>query len=260
MSERTAITSKWEKTKMLVGSPALAPHVPETKRMNGRTLKKLLDRYGMAYVKPVSGSLGNGVMKVEREAQGTYRIHAGTRQKRLSTYREAYRWIDAHKRNRPYLAQRGIRVLRFGGRPVDFRVMIQRRSDRTWEVTGKLARVAHPLKAVTNGSQGGSIYPVDRVLARKAGRTRAQRLLRTFDRLARLTARRFGRFHPRMNELGLDIAVDGKLRAWILEVNTRPDPKPFKLLPDPAMLRRIVRLARGYGQTYNLKITKARRG
>ncbi|GIO14678.1 hypothetical protein J19TS2_42330 [Cohnella xylanilytica] len=258
MGNRVPLVSKWSKTQILRRSKALARHLPETRLMNARTLKGMLDRYGLAYVKPVVGSLGRGVIKVEKRGRG-YRVHAGTSRVRFDSYAKAYRWILAHKRKRTYLAQRGIRVLRRGGRPVDFRVMIQRRPDRKWEVTGTLARVAHPLKAVTNGSQGGTIYSASGLLRAKVGKRGAKRLVRRFHRLARLTAARLNRVSG-LNELGLDVAVDGKLRTWILEVNSRPDAKPFKLLRNRSMLRRIVRLGRLYGRKYDLRVTKAKRG
>ncbi len=258
MGNRVSLVSKWSNVRMMRQSKALASYLPETRLMSSSALKRMLDRYGIAYVKPVVGSLGRGVIKVEKRGRG-YRVHAGTSRVKFDSYAKAYRWILAHKRKRAYLAQRGIRVLRRGGRPVDFRVMIQRRPDRKWEVTGTLARVAHPLKAVTNGSQGGTIYSASELLRAKVGKRGAKRIMRRFHRIARLTASRLGRGRG-TNELGLDIAVDSKRRTWILEVNSKPDAKPFKLLRNQSMLRRIVKLARGYGRKYNLRVTKAKRG
>ncbi|MBB6733792.1 YheC/YheD family protein [Cohnella zeiphila] len=259
---RSTMSSKWRKTKVLTGSRRLARHVPRTEKLNERVLGSMLRRYGMIYIKPIAGSLGVGVMKVERIG-AQVRIHAGTRKTRHASSREAYRWILRHKRKGTYLAQKGIRTLRHRGRPVDFRVVVQRNYDkgRAWEITGMLARVAHPRKAVTNASQGGRIHPVPRLLAGTVGRSAAGTLLRRFRGLARTTAGAFGRAFPAMNELGLDIAVDRKLRCWILEVNTRPDLRPFSLLPDRAVLKRMLKLARGYGRTVRHPYkTDAKRG
>lgn len=253
------VTSKWRKTQILAKSEQLAPSLPETRRMTASALRRMLDRYGMAYVKPERGSRGRGVMKVEK-AGGRYRIHAGVKRVRQRTFREAYAWIMAHKQRRPYLAQRGIRVIRHRGRPVDFRVMVQRRSDRSWEVSGMLARVAHPRKAVTNGSQGGSIYAARRILVSALGRHDAARLQRRMRNLGLLTAARLSRPYPGLNEIGLDIAIGKRRRSWILEVNTRPDATPFKLLRNRAMLRRIVQLGRGYGRRYDLRVKHAKQG
>jgi glutathione synthase/RimK-type ligase-like ATP-grasp enzyme len=219
----------------------------------------MLDSRGMVYVKPVTGSLGIGVMKIEK-LQGSWLVQDGRTRRAYSSYTSLYKWLRKRINGKPYMVQRGIRMLKDQGRPIDFRVMIQKGRKNGWKVTGVAARVAHPRLAVTNGSQGGSIHGARSILKRTAGSDNASRLLKKFNYLAHLTARELGNVYPRMQELGLDIAVDNKHRSWILEVNTKPDPCPFTKLDDTSMLREIVRYARGYGKTYELKCMKARRG
>ncbi|BBI31050.1 hypothetical protein KCTCHS21_04490 [Cohnella abietis] len=222
---------------------------------------ELLSRHGMVYVKPVSGSCGVGVMRIDHsKVKGTWSVQFGTKRRIFTSFQKMYSWLRTRVKDTPYLVQRGIHVLRHKGRPLDFRVMIQKGKRIGWRVTGKAARVAHRLKAVTNGSQGGSIYGAGSLLKRTTGHKATAQLLRKFDRLAKSTAKRFARTYPRMRELGLDIAVDKRRRAWILEVNTRPDPCPFTKLADSSMLRNIIRYARGYGRTYRLQCGKAKRG
>ncbi|MFC5402539.1 YheC/YheD family protein [Cohnella soli] len=254
MSTTQRISSKWVKTKLMVRSPFLSAHIPTTRRMTRKSLARLLEKHGMAYVKPERGSLGIGVMRVDR-----WSVQQGMRKRTFASYDEMYSWIGAQTAGRSYLAQRGVRMLKLRGRPIDFRVMIQKGRVR-WKVTGIAARVAHPGKAVTNGSQGGSIHDAGALLSRLTDAGTADRLQKKFKRLAKATASQFQASHPRMKELGLDIAVDGKRRAWILEVNTRPDPCPFAKLSDLSMLNEMIRYARGYGRTYALNCTKARRG
>ncbi|QMV42526.1 YheC/YheD family protein [Cohnella cholangitidis] len=258
MNTITAVSSKWIKTKVLAGSSVLAAHVPETIRLTHSALNQSLNRYGMVYVKPETGSCGIGVMRIELSKK-KWIVHSGVDRIPFSTYQAMFRWLRENMHGEKYLVQRGIRVLRHGGRPTDYRVMIQKDTRAGWKVTGMVARVAHPRKAVTNGSQGGSIFAAESMLQRTTG-TKAARLLKTFNRLAYATARRFAEAYPGMQELGLDIAVDDKHRTWILEVNTRPDPCPFTKLEDPSMLRNIVKVARGYGRTYRLRCDKAKRG
>ncbi|MFC5467409.1 YheC/YheD family protein [Cohnella suwonensis] len=254
MSTLKRVSSKWAKTKVLIGSPFLSAHIPTTRRLTRKSLKRLLAKYGLAYVKPEEGSLGIGVMRVGRRS-----VQEGLRKRTFASYDEMYEWLRKRTAGKSYLAQRGVRMLKLQGRPIDFRVMVQK-GRAGWKVTGTAARVAHPGKVVTNGSQGGSIHDAGGLLRRLTDAGTAIRLQRKFKRLAKATAWRFQNAYPRMNELGLDIAVDRKRRAWILEVNTQPDPCPFTKLADASMLNEIIRYARGYGKTYALNCTKARRG
>lgn len=259
MNKQSAIASKWIKTQVLVRSSYLAAHIPTTLRLNRGSLAQLLKRYQMVYVKPVSGSCGIGVMRVEKLRSG-WGVREGKHRRTFATFDKLCHWLDYRIKRVPYLVQRGVHMLSFKGRPIDFRVVIQKGEGARWRVTGMAGRVAHPLRAVTNGSQGGSIFAAQELLIRTTGRPTSMRLLRQFNQLARVTSQRLSRAYPRMNELGLDIAVDRRRRAWVLEVNTRPDPCPFTKLANPAMIRTMVRYARGYGRTYCLRCNKARRG
>ncbi|RUS47268.1 YheC/YheD family protein [Cohnella sp. AR92] len=259
MGTKPGARSKWAKTQCIVGVPRLAAHVPETRIMSEASLRAMLGKYGMVYVKPDIGARGVGVMKVEKLDKG-YFVHYGTVRKKLATFESAFRWIKNNRKKRVYLVQRGIRMVRLGNRPIDYRVMIQRNEKRKWEVTGSLARVAHPGKAVTNGSQGGTIYPSRTMLDRIAGSRRGAAILGEFRGLAHLSARRLAKVYPKLNELGLDIAMDNQNRSWILEINTAPDAKPFVLLDDQSMIKRIVKLGKRYGRIYDLTIRKAKKG
>lgn len=259
MNGRSRVSSKWTKTRVMSVSAYLAGHIPATRKLGEKSLRQLIDRYGMVYVKPDKGSCGVGVMKIERSGR-RWTVRTGLKRKAFPSFAAMYGWLRTAAKGRSYLVQRGIRVIGLHGRAADFRVMIQKGSKEGWQVTGTAVRVAHPGKAVTNGSQGGSIHDAGALLRRVFEKRKANELRKKFNLLAHRTADRFSKAYPRMNELGLDIAVDRGGKAWILEVNTRPDPCPFTKLDDRSMLRRIVRFARGYGRSYNLNCLKARRG
>jgi hypothetical protein len=197
-------------------------------------------------------------MKVEASRRG-YSYQSGVKKIAFRTFDSMYRSITKATDGKRYLVQKGIRVLRHEGRPFDFRVMVQKDSSGKWICTGTAGRVAHPHKAVTNGSQGGTIYPADALISSKADEGHTGRLLSMMELLAVKTGARFNRSYPAMKELGLDIAVDRQMKPWILEVNTRPDPCPFTKLPDKKMIETIVSYARAYGRRYCLTCTKAKK-
>ncbi|MFD0674604.1 YheC/YheD family protein [Cohnella sp. GCM10027633] len=253
------VGSKLAKTGVVSRSRVLAAHVPATRRFGRERLRAMLRRHGMVYVKPNTGSQGIGILRVDTK-RGRYRYRKGMQSRTFASFGAMYGAMRSFTDGRRYLVQRGIHTLRRNGRVFDFRVMIQRNPAGRWECTGTAGRVAHPGKIVSNGSQGGTIYSANALLRPIAGRAGAKRVQRRMNRLARLTAAQFGRAYPAMNELGIDIAVDRRLKPWILEVNTAPDPCPFTKLNDRTAIRRIVRYARAYGRRYSLTCNKAKRG
>jgi hypothetical protein len=93
-----------------------------------------------------------------------------------------------------------------------------------------------------------------------AGPARRKRLYGLMDNLSHRTVKSLRSASPDLKELGMDFALDRKLKPWILEVNTKPDACPFTLLKDQSMIRRIVRYGKAYGKTYRLVCKKAKRG
>lgn len=267
------ISNKLTKTRVLAKKAELKRHIPETRQLSRKILQAMLQNHQMVYIKPCCGSLGEGVIRVElrsgSEAGGSeadsgttrsYRYQAGTRISTFSNYNEAYQALLAETRGRAYLVQKGIRLLTYGGRPFDIRVMVQRNPQGEWEATGAAGRVAHPQKVVTNGSQGGTIYPVETLLKAYTRLGKRSELLAKLNWLGVKCAIQLSSAYPGLKEIGLDLALDQRLTPWILEVNTAPDPCPFTKLKDTRMLERIVRYGKAYGRTYKLKCMKAKRG
>lgn len=257
-SSLKAVSSKWIKTRIMLRNVNLHKHVPTTHPFGRNRLAAMLAQHGMLYVKPDIGSLGIGVIRVEKRG-GAYRYQSGVNIYRFPTFEKLYQSLGHRCGTKRYLIQKGIHVLTHEGNPYDFRVMIQRNPSGKWECTGTAARVAHPQKAVTNGSQGGTIYSPHDLLAPRFGVQATSILMRKMERISYLTAGQISHSFPSMNELGIDIAVDQQLKPWILEVNTRPDPCPFTKLADQTIIRKIVRFGRANGRKYDLTCSKAKK-
>ncbi|MGM0883267.1 MAG: YheC/YheD family protein [Bacillota bacterium] len=259
------ISDKWAKTKVLRTNRKLRKYIPLTKKLTKASLRTMLLKFGMVYIKPVRGSLGNGVMKVERimgKAGRTKCFEYQLDEKRsdFSTYESAYRSILKDTKGKPYLVQKGIHLLKHIGRPFDTRLVVQQAPKGGWEATGTISRVAHPRKIVTNGSQGGTIYPTAFVLGSYANAGKRTALMKKMDRIGIAIAKRLRRTYPGIVEIGVDFALDSKLKPWILEVNTHPDHCPFALLSDQSMIRKIIQYGKAYGRTYRMNCLKAKQG
>ncbi|MFD0959845.1 YheC/YheD family protein [Paenibacillus chungangensis] len=257
------IADKWAKTNVMLTDEGLRSYIPVTKKLSKQMLSTMLEKHGMVYVKPAFGSLGKGVMRVERlsgDPSSGYIYQLGGERKTFQSFQPLYRSIMKDAGGRVYLVQRGIHVLTYNGRPFDLRLVVQQSPSGGWEVTGTVARVAHPGKIVTNGSQGGTIVPVEQALQGYGNPLQRIKLMRQLERIGVSTMRKLHRRYPGLRELGLDIALDQGLKPWILEVNTTPDHCPFAILRDQTMITRIVHYGSQYGRKYRLNCFKAQRG
>jgi glutathione synthase/RimK-type ligase-like ATP-grasp enzyme len=241
------VTSKWKKTKALIGDRKVKGHIPHTEKLQRSSLADMLSRYGMVYVKPEKGTFGNGVMRVERTATG-FKYQVGTDIRNFTEFDALYNDLINSTRGKSYLVQKGIHLLKYHGRRFDIRVMVQKNPSNRWETTALVGRVAHPSKIVTNFHNGGTLKPVPALMSSHLSAAELIRFTNSLKLLGLRVASRLESRYPGIKEVGLDIAVDQSKRAWILEVNTCPDPYIFKVLKDKSVSRRVIRYARAYGR------------
>lgn len=244
------VVDKLRKTKALLRHERLKMYVPRTVKMSKSSLWSMLQQYSIVYAKPVRGTFGKGVMRAEQLDGGDsgYLLRRGTTSTRFPDFSSLYKGIQRVKLNRPYLVQQGIELLRYRRRRFDLRVMVQKNPSGRWETTGIIGRLAQPGKIVTNYHSGGKPMPVETLLKPHLSPAQTQEMVRFLNRFGTEVAHALGRSFPRLNTIGIDVALDRRLHPWILEVNTNPDPYIFKKLKDPRVFRKIYRYARKLGR------------
>jgi len=245
------ITSKLKKNEALMQSKALRSYLPETRRFTKENLHSMLLRYHMVYVKPVNGTWGKGVMRVEYKPYSRHGIYQHQLDKKVSTHHsvdELYHSIRKHKLKGRYLVQQGIELLKYDQRRFDLRVMVQRTPQKVWKTTGIIGRLAHPKKIVTNYHNDGKLMPVEKLLSPYLKGSRLKSYTNILEGFGEDIANHLKKSFPGLREIGVDVALDQKMRPWILEVNTSPDPFIFRKLKDKSIFRTIMKYARAYGK------------
>lgn len=242
------VRSKWAKTAALLRNPILSKHIPETKKLTEEHLRELLGRYKTVYVKPFYGTWGKGVIRIDRLGYG-YRFQTGTVPRQFPDFAGLYAHLRSVVKSKPYLVQQGIDLLKYNGRRFDLRVMVQKTPQHTWEATGIIGRVAHPRKIVTNFHNGGQLKALSTLMSSYMNASELAGFRQRLKRLGLSTALQLEKRYPGIKEIGVDVAVDGNFKPWILEVNTNPDPTIFKYLKNKRIYAKIRRYDLYYKRT-----------
>jgi len=218
---------KWAVYAELSRHPDVRHMVPTTARFQGRLmLKSWLRRFGSVYLKPSSGSLGEGIVVVEQTPNGVVCWFRNRRQKPVSekapNVDRIYGRISRLIAGRRYLIQPDLRLLDVDGSPFDVRLLMQRNMSGKWLRTKMFARIARRGEYASNISRGGSGVPLDEVLARVRPK-QAQRVLRDVRKAGEVIARAVeSTSQCPVGELGIDIGIDRRLNLWLIEVNGKP--------------------------------------
>ncbi|QMV44948.1 YheC/YheD family protein [Cohnella cholangitidis] len=244
----TSIRSKWVKTKWLLKSANMRKYVPQTLPFSRGSLSSMLARYSTVYFKPTGGTGGFNIIRIQKREQGYLLQHNSTKT-RYSSFNALYLQLNKRAKVRSYLLQKGIKLATTKGRPFDIRVMVQKTNKGTWKNTATFTKIGIPGKVATNYHQGGRLAFLRQTLSGAGySKTAIERKENELAKLGKSVGRLFTTRIKGFRELGLDVALDNKGRAWILEVNTRPQFYPLKNMRNKAMYRRIISYAKSYGR------------
>nr|WP_275983936.1 YheC/YheD family protein [Paenibacillus hamazuiensis] len=232
--------NKWRKYVYMKSFAALAPHLPNTRLMSKDALWQMVGKYGYAIVKPANGSRGRGVIQVAALRNGGYELHYENRKTRVGDFERVYAYIRRIVGSSSYLVQWRVPRATVNGRPFDLRVVVQRRrNSNSWNVTGKLAKVAGKGYIVSNITRSkGRVLPVHAAI-RRSTIIRKQGADARVHRVALLSAHKLGKMYPGHRIFGLDVGLDRSGHVWIIEANLFPSMSHFLKLGDKTMIQRI---------------------
>jgi glutathione synthase/RimK-type ligase-like ATP-grasp enzyme len=238
------LANKWKVHEVLWRDARMHRWLPEAMLYNHVNLPNMLARHSLLYLKPLNGTGGRGIVRLEKTAEG-YRLlgRSKDRAKVSALIRRIpalLRWIDRWK-NEKLIVQQGLRLDLVPKRSVDMRLLIQKDGDGRWSITGAGMRVGGERSATANLHGGGKAVPAQAFLRSRFGEQRAREIIRDCEQLAYQTAETIENHFGRMIELGLDIGIDVDGRAWLIEVNPKPGREIFRELGTPQVYREAIR-------------------
>ncbi|WP_409345290.1 YheC/YheD family protein [Paenibacillus sp. MBLB4367] len=250
--------NKTEVFQALQKDGALQSYLPESHLFKDYlTLKKMCGKYGTVFLKPVTGSLGKGIIRITKLPNSTYQCHyagmAGIRKQSFPKLAPLYSSISGKMKTRSYQIQQGLKLLEVSERPVDFRALVQRGKTGDWEITSTVARIAGSETFVSNLARGGTLSPVqDAIMKTNLISTHKAAVPQRINKAALEIAKGIEtQIDAHFAELGIDLAVDPYGKVWLLEVNSKPskdDNSPLHAAAAPDKIRPSVRQIVRYSQ------------
>ncbi|UUZ95205.1 YheC/YheD family protein [Paenibacillus sp. P25] len=220
----------------------VADYLPETRLATKSNIDDMLNKYSALYVKPDKGTGGFSIYKITKSGSG-FVSKSGTVTKRFASLDALYRSFRKLPYKDKYIAQRGIEPLKHNHRPFDIRVMVQKDKRGRLKATGIVGRLAKPGKIVTNFHSGGRPLPVEILLSSHLRGEDRSRYIKELEALGKRAGKVLRKSYRSKPAFGVDIAIDSRMKPWVLEVNTMPDKSIFNALRDKTMYKRILRYA-----------------
>ncbi len=222
--------TKWEVHHSLVNSSLTRDLVPETCLFNKNNLGIMLQKYTELFVKPISSSVGKGIIIICRSQCGDgYRYKLACSDEKGEYCRSALDLYSNLKEimipGHQYLLQKSIQLARIDGRVFDLRTQVQKNGQGKWVMSGIGVRVAAPNKYVTHVPNGGTKADYDEVIKMVFGSSAWQvRNLegQLHDICQNVPYVLEKKLNMNLGILSMDIGLDQNGLMQIIEVNSKP--------------------------------------
>ncbi|MEK4366735.1 YheC/YheD family endospore coat-associated protein [Paenibacillus sp. FSL R5-0473] len=218
---------------MLHQDLALREHLPRAVKATPESLAYMMEQYDDLVIKPCSGSIGHGIMRVfERDGQWKLTCETKAARKGWATFRLSKGQLPSATLRRifrhAYLIEERIPLVRYEGRPVDLRVSVQRGSDGLWGITGMFAKAAPAHTFVSNIAQGGKVMKLAEALGLGESGFDLARLEYRIGLVALRIAQNLSASLPHLADLGLDLGITRSGQIYFIECNGRDQRYGFR--------------------------------
>lgn len=216
-NERTRY-SKYRIHRLLTTKSQLRSHLPSTKTLTKENLRNMMGEYDSLYLKPVSSSIGKGIMRLDRMNGKRWRLKGGPK-----TYKDnkkrMIQTVYNKLRGRNYLISETIPLAKYKDKPFDIRVSIQKSGDGDWQITGMVGKVAAKGSHVTNVARGGKVKRCEELFSTCG--LNVEETKKEIERVSLKFAVRLGGKLRHLADIGLDMGVDSKGHVYFIEMNGR---------------------------------------
>lgn len=231
--------NKWQLQNTLSSDPHVREHLPDTRPLNDlRGLNKMLSLYGAVYLKPVKGSFGLGIKKVDRTKNGYIFIHRKGTKTLIGKRTTANKLLRRLKASNRYLIQQSVAFID-NNKHVDFRVIMQKDGTGDWICSGIVSRYGIEGRIYTNDISSVQPGKVTLRTVFQLDEDQATEKEREIVSICKQACLVLEKFYGNYGDLGVDVIVDRELKVWLLEMNCQHQPEIAVLQEDPQMFYNV---------------------
>ena len=233
--------SKWQVHQILEKNPLFMQYLPETiLPQSYDKLVEFIKRHPKIILKPKTGSMGNGILIIERQVindseeqfiLADYRSNQKAKKQTVYSRKTLKAFLDklAAFESNKYICQKFIDLATVNGSIFDIRILMQKGKEMTWHISGIACRIANSNKKISNLAAGGKAIPIEKLVDNLDYQISLENLTDSLNRLcSEFCFWMDQRTRQHYAEFGLDVGLAKNGSLWFIEANFRPGFKGFK--------------------------------
>jgi glutathione synthase/RimK-type ligase-like ATP-grasp enzyme len=228
------LPNKWIVYQALTKNPTLLPFLPKTQRLSSSAyLLSHLNQQRKWLLKPIHGSQGRGLIKVEK-ANGLY-VAKEVKQPSehlftFTTTAHFQQWIHSRMKTSEYIYQPFLSLENKAGYPFDIRLLLQKDRNGMWKDRFRVIRTGIKHHITSNLAAGGKMLPYSSLLQGLSPMKREKIEKSLTKIIATLPRELESSFNP-LFEIAIDFGLDTMQNLWILDINSKPGHKIVSMAP-----------------------------
>lgn len=224
-----SIGNKWSVNRRLKEAKDFASYlIPTEVVKNVDHFYKFLSAFEKVVFKPIDGRKGKGIFFIVQEGErfsvkgeGTNRVYGKS---------QLNGFIKQKLSKETFIVQPYIQSVTKTGQVFDFRLHVQKNGDGEWVITTIYPRIAPQGSIIANINSGGYTNYLDPFLEHEfkdeAFNIRKKLEFFSLSLAKHLDELQMEKYGEMIDEIGVDVGMDGQQKLWIYEVNWRPGCPP----------------------------------
>ncbi len=240
--------NKYKFWEMLKDHPILSNHLPKTtQEISKNSLDTLLKLYGQVFLKHTKKSQGKGIFLISKNKYNEYCVRKNFKEEVLHmTDLQVIEFLEHHKTN--HILQQGINLKTYENRKIDYRVMVIKDSNGSWQCQGimgwlgEINGITIHTVVETNGKKAKDMlllqfnYTNEQIVSK----------ITELSKLASTLATELDFQSGPYVDFGFDIGLDIYGNPWIFEANIYQDLKCPLMINDFKMYKNAIKLIINY--------------
>jgi hypothetical protein len=216
--------NKWEVYRDLSPIPQVREYLPDTKLYENETdLAEFLETYHEAYLKGVRGGRGRWIFRVLKQPEGKFKYSYHVNKivnGQADNWDDLVRKIHKFYRNRTFVIQQAIDLIRINDGKIDFRAEMQRDGMGELKIIGVSARIGKSKSPITIHS---SAYPIEVFFEKflRQSEDATHQLVEKIYQFLFTIYTTLEQVYGTFGEIGIDFGLDKNEKIWLLEPNSK---------------------------------------
>lgn len=217
--------NKWDIYVKLRKNNQIKPLLPKTFLLTGAAvIESALEDFHYLYLKPIHGSLGNGIYQIKKYKEHYYvRFRDENDETCLYKFTKLTNLINFLKideKKNKYIVQEGIPLITSDNRMIDFRVHTNKDENGEWIVTAIASKASAQGSPTTHLLLGGTVQTLQEVFPEDEIRKINTKKL---SQAAVAVSKELNKYwDAKLAEIGFDIGIDQNGKVWLFEANAKP--------------------------------------